>query len=155
MLDCSNSPIMCNVQKCKLHLKLAVCTPNLSLECKLCTQFLNVYVPPSASFYNRMFHLLAWWKPFFGLIVISVALYNNFWKELGCDDSDCTPSKLFYSAVNRQVISTCTALVMCFLVCLFICLFLAHMWRGRKEEEGLGGKCGRGRLLQVLSRHLP
>ena len=25
----------------------------------------------------------------------------------------------------------------------------------RKEEEGLGGKCGRGRLLEVLSRHSP
>ena len=24
---------------------------------------------------------------------------------------------------------------------------------GRKEEEGLGGKCGRGRLLEVLSWH--
>ena len=51
-----------------------------------------------------------------------------------------------YSAVNRNVISTCTPSSRTFW---FVCLlFLSHMWRGRKEEEGLGGKCSRGQLFR-------
>ena len=68
------------------------------------------------------------------------SLWSNFYQ---CRSLHKLCVLLLYSGVNRQVISTCTALVKQFFG---FCLFLAQMWQGRKEEEGLGGKCGRGWL---------
>ena len=65
--------------------KLAVCTPNLSLECKLCTQLLKV-CSTFCLILQQKASSACMIKAFFGLVVISIVSYNNFWKELGFDD---------------------------------------------------------------------